>query len=207
MSLWAFLAEALAISLSGVMAPGPLTTVTVGRGNQSPHAGALVAVGHGIVEMPLMALIFYGFGSLLQLPYVTAIIAFVGGLFLLLMGVDMLRSTRKQVELDTSQHRRSPVAAGILLSLGNPYFLIWWATVGASLILRAVRFGLLGLLTLALAHWMCDFLWSYFLSALSFKGGQFFGRSFQKVVFILCGILLLFFGGRFMLDAARAFIG
>lgn len=65
MGLPAFLLEASLISLSGVMAPGPLTTVTVGKGSRSPHAGGLVAIGHGIVEFPLMIFIFYGLGVLL----------------------------------------------------------------------------------------------------------------------------------------------
>jgi len=205
MSLLTFLLEAAVISLSGVMAPGPVSAVTVGKGNESPHAGAWVAIGHGIVEFPLMIAIFYGFGYLLNLAHVEAIIAFVGGLFLLVMGVGMFQGMA-QVEIGSSTYTRSPVVAGILLSLGNPYFLIWWATVGAALILRSVSFGMLGFVTFALAHWLCDFLWSCFLSALSFKGGRFFGQKFQKIVFATSGIFLLFFSGKYILGAVKAFL-
>ena len=200
----AFLLEAVLISLSGVMAPGPVTAVTVGKGSESPHAGAWVAIGHGIVEFPLMVAIFYGFGSLLDLFYVEAVIALVGGLFLLVTAVGMFRSV-KQPEISSGQYARSPVAAGIALSLANPYFLIWWATVGAALILRSVDFGLLGFLVFALLHWSCDFLWSYFLSALTFKGGQFFGQRFQKVVFAVSGAFLFFFSGKFIVGALQLF--
>jgi len=55
-----FLLEAVLISLSGVMAPGPMTAAAVGMGSKSPHAGAFLAVGHGIVEFPLMVAILYG---------------------------------------------------------------------------------------------------------------------------------------------------
>jgi threonine/homoserine/homoserine lactone efflux protein len=204
MSPLTFLSEAVLISLSGVMAPGPITAVTVGKGNESPHAGALVAIGHGIIEFPLMISIFYGFGCLLNLFYVKALIAFVGGLLLLVMGVSMFHSI-KQVEVSSSKYTHSPMIAGMLLSLGNPYFLIWWATVGATLILRSVSFGMFGFLIFALLHWLCDFLWCYFLSALSFKGGRFFGRRFQRIVFAMCGVLLLFFSGKFITDAVRVF--
>jgi threonine/homoserine/homoserine lactone efflux protein len=202
MPFLAFLFEAVLISLSGVVAPGPVTAVTVGKGNESPHAGALVAVGHGIVEFPLMIAIFYGVGYFLNQVYVKAAISFVGGLFLMMMGVGMLRSI-KWAEVGSSTYVRSPVIAGIFLSAGNPYFLIWWATVGASLILRSVSFGILGFLVFAFLHWLCDFLWCYFLSALSFKGGQFFGKRFQEILFVVCGAFLLFFGGKFIIDAAR----
>ncbi|MGD2147191.1 MAG: LysE family transporter, partial [Anaerolineae bacterium] len=169
MALPAFLLEAIVISLSGVMAPGPVTSVAVGKGSQSPHAGALIAVGHGIVELPLMVGVYLGVGRLLQLPHTSAAIALVGGLFLFWMGVDMLRSLHRDAIREThSAH--TPLVAGILLSVGNPYFLLWWATVGAALVARSVEFGVAGFLGFALAHWTCDLVWDTLLSALSFKG-------------------------------------
>jgi threonine/homoserine/homoserine lactone efflux protein len=206
MSFLAFLLEAVLISLSGVMAPGPVTTLVVGKGNESPHAGALVALGHGIVELPLMIGVFYGVDHLLERPHARAIIALVGGLFLLGMGIDMLRSlTQQTLKAHGSNH--SPVVGGLLVTIGNPYFLVWWATVGAALILRSVRFGLLGFLAFALAHWSCDFVWDTLLSALSFKGGQVFGRRFQRAVLLICGGFLIFFGGRFVYDGASTLLG
>jgi threonine/homoserine/homoserine lactone efflux protein len=206
MSFSAFLLEAVAISLSGVMAPGPVTSVVVGKGSESPHAGALVAVGHGIVELPLTMAVFFGVGQLLELPYTQAAIAVVGGLFLLWMGIDMLRSLR-QTPVEDVQSAHSPLVAGILLSVGNPYFLVWWATVGAALIARSVRFGLGGFLAFGVAHWTCDLVWDYGLSVLSFKGGQILGARFQRGIHLLCGACLIFFGGRFVLDGALTLLG
>jgi len=205
MGLPAFLLEALLISLSGVMAPGPLTTVTVGKGSRSPHAGGLVAIGHGIVEFPLMIFIFYGLGVLLTRTYVKAAIALVGGLFLLLIGLDMFRSI-KQATIGSSEDTHSPLLAGVLLSAGNPYFLVWWATVGATLVSRSMDFGWVGFSSFAIVHWLCDLGWLYFLSVLSFRGGQFFGRKFQQVIFALCGGFLLFFGGKFIADAVNTLL-
>jgi len=205
MSLLAFLLQAGVISLSGVMAPGPMTAVTVSRGADSPHAGALVAIGHGVVEFPLMAGIYFGLGALFEVASVQAIIALIGGAFLIYSAIGMLRQAAQPVAAaGHSQH--SPLVAGILLSLGNPYFLIWWASVGATLILRAVAFGTLGFVVFALLHWLCDFLWSYFLSALSFQGGRFFGRTFQRVVFAVSGVLLVVFGAIYLIDAARMLV-
>lgn len=206
MAFMAFLLEAVLISLSGVMAPGPITTVVVGKGSESPHAGALVAIGHGIVEMPLMIAVFYGVGYLLDLPYVKAVIALVGGAFLLMMGIGMLRGI-KQEGIGGSGYGRSPVAAGVVLSIGNPYFVVWWGTAGAVLIMRSAEFGVMGFLVFAVAHWLCDFLWAYFLSALSFKGGQFFGRRFQQVVFAVCGVFLLLFSGKLVIDGVGGLAG
>ena len=202
MLLSTFLLEAVLISLSGVMAPGPITAVTVSKGTKSPHAGAIIALGHGIVEIPLMILILYGFGEILKILYIKAIIGLLGGLFLLKIGLDLLQGI-KQAKIDSSNNPHSPLMAGIILSLANPYFLIWWATIGSILIFRSITFGLLGFVIFMILHWFCDFFWCYFLSALSFKGGQFFGKRLQQVLFLICGIFLLFFSSKFIYDAAK----
>ncbi len=200
--LSAFLLEAVLISLSGVIAPGPVTAITVSKGTKSPHAGAMIALGHGIVEIPLMILILYGFGDLLKITYIKAIIGLLGGLFLLKMGLGLLKGI-KQVRIDSVNGPSSPLLAGIILTLANPYFLVWMATIGSILIFRSYAFGLLGFTIFMIAHWSCDFLWLYFLSALSFKGGQFFGKRLQQVLFVICGIFLLFFSTKFIYDAAK----
>lgn len=204
MLLSAFLLEAVLISLSGVMAPGPITAVTLSKGTKSPHAGAIIALGHGIVEIPLMILILYGFGEILKILYIKAIIGLLGGLFLLKMGLNLLQGI-KQAKINSSNDPHSPLMAGIVLSLANPYFLIWWATIGSILIFRSITFGLLGFVIFMILHWFCDFFWFYFLSALSFKGGQFFGKRLQQVLFAICGVFLLFFSSKFIYDAVKIF--
>jgi len=172
----------------------------VGSGTRSPHAGAFVAFGHGIVEFPLMALIYFGLGDFLEIETVRAATFTLGGGFLLYMGADMLKSIRNAGDV-TSNGSSKPLSAGIFLTLGNAYFLVWWATVGASLITKAVSYGLVGVMLFALVHWSCDFIWFYFLSAASYKGKHIFGAVFQKSIFAVCGIFLLLFGMLFLKDA------
>ena len=152
-----------------------------------------------------MVAIFYGLGALFDYAVVQVAVALVGGAFLLFTALGMFRRV-SQVDVAIERRDRSPLVAGILLSLGNPYFLIWWATVGATLILRAVGYGTLGFAAFALLHWSCDFLWSYFLSILSFRGSRFFGRTFQRVVFAASGVLLAIFGGMYIVDALKTLI-
>ncbi len=199
-----FLLEAILVSLSGVLAPGPMTAVTVGSATRSPHVGAWIAIGHGIIEIPLMIGVLYGFGVVLNHPTAQSIIGLVGGLFLLFMGINMLRRF-KHVHIEPQTSNRSPIMTGIVLSAANPYFLVWWATVGATLVMKSVGFGILGFAAFAVAHWLCDFVWCYFLSAVSFRGRGVFGDTFQRAVLVLSGAGLLFFSGKFLFDAVRAF--
>ena len=103
------------------MAPGPVTAVTISKGNESPHAGGLVAVGHGVVEFPLMIALFYGFGYLLEFPYVTAAVGFLGGTVLLIMAVGMLRSAG-QVEMGSVASFRSPMVCWYISDYRQSFF-------------------------------------------------------------------------------------
>ncbi|GAH55236.1 unnamed protein product, partial [marine sediment metagenome] len=59
-SLGLFLFSAVGISLTGVMLPGPLTAATIAKGYGDKNAGALIAVGHAVIEIPLIAAIYLG---------------------------------------------------------------------------------------------------------------------------------------------------
>ncbi|MBN1902379.1 LysE family transporter [Candidatus Sumerlaeota bacterium] len=196
-----FLGEAVLISLSGVMAPGPVTAITVGKGNESPHAGAFISFGHGIVEFPLMIALFFGFKMIINITFIQVAIGILGGLFLLFMGAGMLKDINAP-DVKSKEDPHPPIITGMLLSIGNPYFLLWWATIGVSLITRSIGFGIFGFAVFAVVHWLCDFIWLYLLSLLSYKGKNFFGKKFQKIVFGFCGAALIIFGGIFIKDAA-----
>jgi len=200
MNLWIFLLSVVIISMSGVLMPGPITTITVAQGSRNSWAGALVAIGHGVVEFPLIAVIFFGAGALFQITTVKVIIGISGGGVLLWMAVQMLRNYRR-AQILGQEREVNCFVAGSLLTAGNPYFLLWWATVGASLIFRAVEFGIMGLVLMAVVHWSCDLAWYQFLSWLSFQGNRFFGRRLQMGVFIVCGLAMLYFGLYFISDA------
>jgi len=200
MSFGTFLIQAILISLSGVMGPGPLTVVVVDEGARSPRAGLLIALGHGVVEFPLMALIAVGFAPILERPLFGAIVGMAGGIVLLWMGAGLLRGQRGPIDTET-RRTSSPFVAGALMSAANAYFLVWWATVGATLVFRALEYGVWPLVIFAVVHWSLDVVWDYILSAASHRGFRVLGPRFLKGVSLVAGVLLLFFGVRFVADA------
>jgi threonine/homoserine/homoserine lactone efflux protein len=176
------------------LAPGPVTAAAIGMGARHRFAGVLMALGHGIVEFPLMVLLLFGVGKLFTLPSVSTAIGLIGGGFLIFMGVQMFRGLGRADVEDLPTTRGGPLAAGILLSAGNPYFLIWWATVGLSLITTAQGFGIWAFVLLALTHWSCDLIWLTVLSWASFKGSVLLGPKSQRIVLAVCAAAMLGFG-------------
>ncbi|HUT56513.1 MAG TPA: LysE family transporter [Phycisphaerae bacterium] len=199
-----FLAQATVISLTGVMAPGPMTAATIAAGVRRRHAGALIAIGHAVVELPLMVLIVAGVGKLLKYPGVQIGIGLAGGAFLLLMGVQIIIGLRKGGEAAGRSTRRHPLVTGIVLTGGNPYFLLWWATVGLALATQARALGILAFALFAVIHWLCDLVWLEALSVATHRGSRLLGGRGQRVFLGICAAAILFFGAKFILDAAIA---
>ena len=203
MNLLFFLIEVVVISLSGVMAPGPVTAAAIGMGTRSRYAGPLIAVGHGVVEFPLMILIVLGVGRILKLPAAQIIIGLAGGVFLLIMAIQMLKSLRSTEEQQVTVTKSAPVLAGIILSAGNPYFLLWWATVGLTLATTATGIGIGAFAVFAIVHWLCDLIWLSALSWASFKGSVLLGPRGMRIVLMICSAALLAFGLFFIYNAAN----
>jgi len=203
--LFVFLGSALVISLSGVMAPGVLTAATISAGTQRRHAGALVAVGHAIFEWPLVVLIVLGVGQFLKQPDVRVGIGLAGGVFLIFMGIGMLRSAKKPATADDPAVKtgRHPLVMGIVLTGSNPLFLLWWATVGLALATQAVELGILAFVLFVIIHWLLDLIWLEILSQAAHRGTRAIGPKAQQVVLGICGAALLFFGGKFLFSAGK----
>ena len=206
MVLLLFLVQVIVISLSGVMAPGPVTAAALGMGARSRYAGLLLAVGHGIVEFPLIVLIVLGMDRILKLPSAQIVIGLAGGVFLLIMAIGMLKSLHSAQAQETQFAKSTPVMAGIILSAGNPYFLFWWATVGLALATTATGMGIWAFVLFAVVHWLCDFIWLGALSWASFKGTGLFGLFIQRVVLLICAVALFFFSFVFICNAAGKLI-
>ncbi|UCG46894.1 MAG: LysE family transporter [Phycisphaerales bacterium] len=196
-----FLCQVVGISLSGVMAPGPVTATTIVMGARNRYAGVLIAVGHGIVEFPVMILIVLGMGTVLKSELSQVIIGLAGGGFLLVMAVQMFAGLKSVDTQAAKPARGAPVMAGVILSAGNPYFLVWWATVGLSLATTARGLGIWAFVVFAVVHWLCDLVWLAALSWASFKGSVLLGPRSLRIVLTICASALVGFGLYFVYNA------
>ena len=188
------------------MQPGPVTATAIAMGARSRWAGTLLAIGHGIIEFPLMVVIILGLGKYFKLQKVQITIGLAGGVFLLLMAIQGLLSLKAKADNTTSALTNKPILAGIILSAGNPYFLLWWATVGLALATQATQWGIWAFALFALAHWSVDLIWLQILSWASFKGSVLLGPRGMRIVLMICSAALLVFGLFFVYNAGSTLI-
>ena len=193
-----FILTVLLISLSGVLMPGPVFATAIAEGRKNKHAGLLIATGHAIIEVPIiMALFFIGAFQLDAL--MRGAIGMAGGMVLIYFAISSL----KEGEGDKLKLRG--IIAGITLSSLNPYFIMWWITVGLVLAIKATFFGFIGLISLIFFHEICDFTWYEFVTLLSNKGAGF--NRVEKFLSIASFSLMVFFGMYFLFDGIKIIMG
>jgi threonine/homoserine/homoserine lactone efflux protein len=195
-----FLLSVILVSLSGVMTPGPLFAVTIVKGFKDKIAGVLISLGHGVIEFPLMFLLYFGFAQILASSLIQRSIGLVGGLLMIYLGFRTVKTGKKTSE-EYEESRHGSIIAGILTTGVNPYFLLWWATIGLSLIWNATVFGFVGFLVFAVTHWLCDLVWNTFVSVTVFKSRRFWTKKVYNIMFGFCFAVFVGFGLWFIVSA------
>ncbi len=182
------------IGLTGALAPGPTLVATINAsigGNWT--TGLKVSLGHLIVELVLVILILFGLAAV-ALPYTSAI-AGIGGIALIVFGGLTIADSRKATMSSTSvQSFTNPYMAGLVTSAANPYFWIWWLSIGSAMVLAGLQGGVLLVGIFMIGHWSADTVWYTLVSTGVSKGSTILPDSAYRKIIALCGIFLILFG-------------
>jgi threonine/homoserine/homoserine lactone efflux protein len=202
----AALGTVVVTSLSGVMMPGPMFTVTIAKSLKSPWAGVLVSLGHAVIEVPLILLVYFGLANFFQNEIVKLVLSVLGGGMIVWMGADLFRA-RKKLAREGRDTSYNAFVAGILMSGLNPFFLVWWLTVGSLLLVTFIdAVGTWGLPLFIIVHWLCDLVWLSIVSFVIYRTHTFWGEKVQVWVFIVLSLALLYFGGQFIVKGIIAYV-
>ncbi|MBM4272728.1 MAG: lysine transporter LysE [Deltaproteobacteria bacterium] len=184
------------IALSGALMPGPLLTATIGESAQrGVKAGPLLVLGHGILELVLLLALLFGLAPLLQRQDVFVVIATVGGAILLWMALGMFR-TLPGLSLSSNAEATGGnplIVSGVLLSIANPYWILWWATIGFGYILYCLQFGVWGISLFFIGHILADLVWYSAVSMAVGKGRHFLSDRLYRGVIGTCAAFLVVF--------------
>jgi threonine/homoserine/homoserine lactone efflux protein len=194
-------------SLSGVMMPGPMFTVTIAKSMKSPWTGVLVSLGHAVIEVPLILLVYFGLANFFQNEVIKLVLSVLGGGMIVWMGVDLFRARRK-IAKEGKDTKYNAFVAGILMSGLNPFFLVWWATVGSLLLMQfTTAVGSWALPFFIIVHWLCDLVWLSIVSFVIYKTHKFWGEKVQEWIFIILSLALLYFGLQFIIKGIIEYAG
>ena len=202
LSLLTIFASAFVITLSGALMPGPLLTAALSESSQRGFwAGPMLMVGHATLELALLVGLFLGLAPLLTSESVFIVMALVGSVVLGWMALGMFRSLPSMtLELEPAtasggkmKGRGGVMATGAILSIANPYWSVWWATIGLGYVIKSRELGWWGVLAFFLGHQAADFGWYSLVSLAVDRGRRFLSDRLYRGIIAFCAAILVFF--------------
>ncbi|MCV0410200.1 LysE family transporter [Nitrosopumilus sp.] len=197
-----FALSVIVISASGVMTPGPLFAANVSYGlREGARSGIKMAIGHTIVEFPLIVLLGVGVFSFEIFPEFRTIISILGAITLFMFAIIQIKTIFTRKEISKIKTKQGPLITGILLSALNPFFIIWWLTIGFKLISDAMLiWAFAGIIILFALHIWMDFAWLGAISFFTSKSSKMISNRNYKMLMISLSVALIYFGISFLSD-------
>ncbi len=200
-----FIITVILLTASGALAPGPLFFQTITQGAKTgARSGLIFSIAHTLVEFSLIMLLAIGLLAVQNEVFIRTVIGVIGGIVLIFFGVYQIIGLRKKKQKEEAQivptHRLFII--GIVFTALNPYFILWWLTVGSNLILLALELAALaGVIFMFLCHIWMDYVWLIAVSYFAKKGVNALGSQWYRVLIGLFGVILIYFGVSFLGDA------
>jgi threonine/homoserine/homoserine lactone efflux protein len=202
----------LMVAFTGALMPGPMLTLVISSVAQKGFKTAVfIVIGHSALELLIVAGFYLGVLKYLDNALAVKIISIVGGAFLIYTGVSIIVSVaRKKIKLDLDSKKITQnlgtkgalviTGKGILISLANPYWYVWWMTIGAAFMVKSVQHSFGGAASFYTGHILADFIWYLFVGFLISTGRRFFNQKVYIGILIACSLFLLYLGIRFIAD-------
>ena len=194
------------VGISGAIMPGPLLVYTIQESlKKGKWVGALVILGHAIVEVFIFLLLALGLLSFFSAPEFTKAVSIIGGAALILMAFDSIKDLSSKVDIKLKNKSYGLVMGGVIFTAFNPGFPIWWLTAGTRLLMEGyAQMGLTGMIIVLIGHWGADLGWFLFVSYTASKGSKLlFEKGWYKGVRIFLAGMLAVIGAYFLWTGIR----
>jgi len=201
-----FAVTVVLISVSGALYPGPLFFITVSHGIRSgTKSGIIFSIAHSLIEFALVMLLALGLLSVANEPAAMLVVGVAGGVALIVFGAMQIRgsfSYKPDEPQDGRGATRNLFLIGLALTGLNPYFIVWWLTIGANLIFISLEFAsLAGVVFMYVCHVWVDYAWLIFVATLAKRSAKILRSKWYRVLMAVFGVVLIYFGFSFLIDS------
>ena len=210
MNLIDFLFTVVIVTASGALAPGPLFFGLLMHGSRDgARAGFSCAIGHTMVEFPLVIALALGLLAAANQPVIKEVIGIIGGIGLIGFGILQVFDTiRNKPEFGTVSEKGRLPGSSLILGLAltglNPYFILWWLTIGSILIVQALAFAaIIGVLVMYVFHVWMDYAYLTTIAHLGQKGKRVVGSRYYRFLLLAFGLVLIYYGSTFILNVRK----
>lgn len=198
------LAAGLALGFTAGISPGPLLALVLSSTLERGFgAGVRVAIAPALTDGPIIAI------ALLVLKDLPAAwlsgITILGGVFLIWIGVQTVRSARGEIRFDEEAGGGlRDLGRGMLVNVLNPHPWLFWLSVGGPILIAAWRDAPIRAIGF-LATFYCLIVGSKILFAwLTARGRRFLSGAWYRRLLVASGLLLIGLGGLLVWQATGA---
>jgi len=201
--IFSFIATVVVFTVSGALAPGPLFFTNITHGTKSGAKGGLAfSVGHTIFELSLVIFLALTLQTVADQTWIKLVVGVAGGTALLVFGVLQIRDASISESTVVSKGgipSKNPLLLGTVFTGLNPFFILWWLTIGMTLIVNALEIAsFVGVFIMYAAHVWMDYAWLIGTAYLAKKGTNLMGNIGYRIIMIIFGAILIYFGLRFL---------
>jgi threonine/homoserine/homoserine lactone efflux protein len=206
MEIFSFVTTIILVTGSGALAPGPLFLENLSQGARSgAKSGLVFSLAHTLVEFALVLLLALGLLTLAHDSAVKRVIGVVGGAVLITFGAMQIRGSLAPKSGESNQGKLTPsrlFLLGIALTGLNPFFIVWWLTAGAQLIMISLEFAsFTGVALMYACHVWIDYAWLTATAHLAKVGFSLVGLRWYRLLTATFGAVLIYFGLNFLLSS------
>ncbi len=203
MDVISFVATIILVTASGALAPGPLFFANLSHGTRTgAKSGLVFSLAHTLVEFILVMLLALGLLTLANEQTVKPTIGVAGGIVLVIFGASQIHGSLRAKFGEPPGRKeasRNLFLMGLAFTGLNPFFIIWWLTAGAQLIIIALELASLGgVLFMYFCHVWMDYAWLTATAHLAKIGTNVAGFKWYRILMIAFGAVLIYFGVTFI---------
>jgi threonine/homoserine/homoserine lactone efflux protein len=196
---------AFALGLTGALAPGPTLVATINSSLSGGWSmGPKVTLGHMVSELLIVLVVVAGLATV-AMNY-TTLVAGIGGAALVIFGLLTIAGSRTAsltgAGNGTPGVTANPYLAGFFTSVANPYFWIWWLTVGSAMLVSGLASGIILACVFMAGHWCADLAWFTAVSTGISRGTTIISDRVYRAVMVVCGVFLVLFGIYYLVQGA-----
>jgi len=202
LELLEMLAIGFIVGMTGALVPGPMLFATIDTSlKRGWQAGPEIFIGHAALEFMVCIFVIYGITSISDSTVMA--ISIIGGITLIVFGILTIRNA-KGTARSMNKHGTagaSPVLAGMVTSVSNPYFWLWWLAAGSALLLKGLEISLFAAALFIIGHWLADLSYFTLVSASFSRDKKLMSPEIYERVLTSCGLFLVLFGSWFVVGA------
>jgi threonine/homoserine/homoserine lactone efflux protein len=201
------------VALTGALSPGPLLTFTIYKSLKEKKgylATVFILLGHATIELTLILILLAGATVIFQNAIFLILVGVLGGIFLMILGILLIKNVyrnRIEINFEVENHMKgfkgNSFVGGIVVSISNPFWELWWAVIGVGLMIN-LNIGFnnpFGLLLFFIGHELGDIVWYLPVSVFIHLGGRSLNPKIFQYVLIGCGLFMIIFGIYMMFNA------